>query len=63
MPKLRPRGGYRGTASYQTATIIYEATWWFCDGFLDPRSRMSDQIPAARSRKRRFEVAVGGCDG
>lgn len=48
--KLRPSGGYRKTASFQTATIIYDATWWFCDKFLDDRSRTVDQmIQAARS--------------
>ena len=51
MPKkLRPSGGYRKTASFQTATIIYDATYWFCEKYLDPRSRTVDQmIQAARS--------------
>ena len=48
--KIRPSGGYRRTASFQTATIIYDATWWFCEKFLDPRSRLVDQmVQAARS--------------
>lgn len=48
--KIRPSGGYRQTASFQTATIIYDATWWFCEKFLDPRSRLVDQmVQAARS--------------
>jgi restriction system protein len=48
--KLRPSGGYRKTASFQTATIIYDATYWFCEKFLDPRSRTVDQmVQAARS--------------
>jgi len=48
--KLRPSGGYRKTASFQTATIIYDATVWFCEKFLDSRSRTVDQmIQAARS--------------
>jgi len=48
--KLRPCGGYRKTASFQTATIIYDATYWFCEKFLDPRSRTVDQmVQAARS--------------
>lgn len=42
--KLRPSGGYRKTASFQTATLIYDATYWFCEKFLDPRSRTSDQM-------------------
>lgn len=48
--KLRPSGGYRKTASFQTSTIIYDATYWFCEKFLDSRSRTTDQmIQAARS--------------
>lgn len=48
--KIRPSGGYRQTASFQTATVIYDATWWFCEKFLDPRSRLVDQmVQAARS--------------
>lgn len=48
--RLRPSGGYRKTASFQTATLIYDATHWFCERFLDPRSRTVDQmIQAARS--------------
>jgi hypothetical protein len=35
--KLRPSGGYRKTASFQTATLIYDATYWFCEKLLDPR--------------------------
>ena len=34
MAKLRPSGGYRDTRSFQTATIIYDATYWFCRGIL-----------------------------
>ncbi|MBM3881211.1 MAG: four helix bundle protein [Verrucomicrobia bacterium] len=48
--RLRPAGGYRSTASFQTATLIYDATYWFCEKFLDPRSRTVDQmVQAARS--------------
>lgn len=50
MSNLRPSGGYRRTASFQTATIIYDGTWWFCEKFLDAHSRTMDQmIQAARS--------------
>ena len=41
MKKLRPSGGYRDTASFQTDTIIYDATVWFCEQL----------IQAARSGK------------
>jgi restriction system protein len=48
--KLRPSGGYRKTVSFQAATIIYDATYWFCERFLDVRSRTVDQmVQAARS--------------
>jgi len=48
--KLRASGGYRTTCSFQTATIIYDATYHFCRRFLDARSRTVDQmIQAARS--------------
>ena len=50
MSKMRPSGGYRNTCSFQTATLIYDCTFWFCEKFLDPHSRTVDQmIQAARS--------------
>jgi restriction system protein len=50
MNKIRPSGGYRELRSFQTTTIIYDATYWFCERFIDPHSRMRDQmIQAARS--------------
>lgn len=50
LKKLRPSGGYRTTASFQTTTLIYDATYFFCQKFLDPHSRTVDQmIQAARS--------------
>ena len=50
MKKLRPSGGYRRTVSFQLTTIIYDATYFFCEKFLHPHSRMVDQmIQAARS--------------
>lgn len=44
--------------SFQTATIIYDATYWFCERFLDPRSRMSDQMVQA-ARSGRQNIAEG----
>ena len=58
MSKLRPSGGYRTTASFQTATIIYDATYWFCEKFLDPRSRTVDQMVQA-ARSGRQNIAEG----
>ena len=58
MPKIRPSGGYRDLRSFQIATIIYDATYWFCERFLQPRSRMSDQMVQA-ARSGRQNIAEG----
>lgn len=58
MKKIRPSGGYRHTASFQTATIIYDATYWFCETFLDSRSRTVDQMVQA-ARSGRQNIAEG----
>ncbi len=58
MKKLRPSGGYRDTASFQTATLVYDATVWFCEKFLDPRSRTVDQMVQA-ARSGRQNIAEG----
>lgn len=56
--RLRPSGGYRDSASFQTATLIYDATWWFCEKFFDPRSRTVDQmVQAARSGRQNIAEA------
>lgn len=56
--RLRPAGGYRSTASFQTATLIYDATYWFCEKFLDSRSRTVDQMVQA-ARSGRQNIAEG----
>ncbi len=58
MTKIRPSGGYRSTASFQTATMIYDATYWFCEKFLDQYSRMTDQMVQA-ARSGRLNIAEG----
>lgn len=58
MSKVRPSGGYRGTCSFQTATIIYDATVWFCEAFVDSRSRLTDQMVQA-ARSGRQNIAEG----
>jgi len=55
---LRPSGGYRSTASFQTATLIYDATYWFCEKFIDARSRTHDQMVQA-ARSGRQNIAEG----
>jgi restriction system protein len=58
MAKIRPSGGYRELRSFQMATVIYDATYWFCERFLEPRSRMSDQMVQA-ARSGRQNIAAG----
>jgi four helix bundle suffix protein len=45
-------GGYQDLLSYQKALVVYQATVYFCDRFIDKRSRTHDQmVQAARSGK------------
>ena len=45
-------GGYKKLLSYRKAEIVYDATVYFCDRFIDKRSRTHDQmVQAARSGK------------
>ena len=45
-------GGYENLLSYRKAEIVYDATVYFCDRFIDRRSRTHDQmVQAARSGK------------
>ncbi|MFA6172067.1 MAG: four helix bundle suffix domain-containing protein [Kiritimatiellales bacterium] len=58
MAKIRPSGGYRETCSFQTSTLIYDATVWFCEKFIDPHSRTVDQMVQA-ARSGRQNIAKG----
>ncbi len=58
MAKLRPSGGYRGSAGFQTATVVYDATYWFCEKYLDSRSRTVDQM-VQTARSGRQNIAEG----
>ncbi len=58
MNKIRPSGGYRDLRSFQTTTLIYDATYWFCERFIDPHSRMRDQMVQA-ARSGRQNIAEG----
>ncbi|MBI3986160.1 MAG: four helix bundle protein, partial [Lentisphaerae bacterium] len=58
MSKIRPSGGYRDLRSFQIATIVYDATYWFCERFLEPRSRTNDQMVQA-ARSGRQNIAEG----
>ncbi len=55
---LRPSGGYRKLHSFQTATVIYDATVSFCERFVDSRSRTRDQMVQA-ARSGRQNIAEG----
>jgi four helix bundle suffix protein len=45
-------GGYENLFAYQKALVVYDATVYFCDRFIDKRSRTHDQmVQAARSGK------------
>jgi four helix bundle suffix protein len=49
---IPPHGGYANLLSYQKAEIVYDATVYFCDRFLNLRDRTRDQmIQAARAGK------------
>ena len=49
---IPPHGGYRDLLSYRKAEIVYDATVFFCDRYIDRRSRTRDQmVQAARSGK------------
>jgi len=56
--RLRPSGGYRKLRSFQTTTVIYDATVLFCDRFMDKRSRTVDQMVQA-ARSGRQNIAEG----
>src|SRR5687768_9980437 len=56
--RLRPSGGYRALRSFQTSTIVYDATVAFCRRFVDTRSRTVDQMVQA-ARSGRQNIAEG----
>lgn len=58
MDRIRKHRPYRQLGSFQTATIIYDATVWFCKKFVDSRSRTVDQMVQA-ARSGRQNIAEG----
>ncbi len=44
MSKQRKSFGYRQRASFQAVTLIYDATWWFCETFLKDRPSTASQM-------------------
>lgn len=60
--RLRVSGGYRQLRSFQVATLIYDGTVFFCDRFIDRRSRTHDQMVQA-ARSGRQNIAEGNRAG
>ncbi len=58
MERIRKAGVFRQLRSFQAATVIYDATYWFCEKFLDSRSRTVDQMVQA-ARSGRQNIAEG----
>ena len=51
-------GGYKNLKSFQQSELVYDATIKFCERFIDPRSRTTDQmIQAARSGRQNIAEA------
>jgi four helix bundle suffix protein len=49
---IPPHGGYEGLRSYQKAVVVFDATAYFCQRFVDKKDRTYDQmVQAARSGK------------
>jgi len=47
---IPPHGGYEDLLSFQKSRIVYDATVFFCDKYVDKFSRTRDQmVQAARS--------------
>ncbi len=60
-PIIPRHGGYRNLHAYKLSEVIHDATVVFCQRFIDPRSRTTDQmIQAARSGKQ--NIAEGSAD-
>jgi len=58
MSLIRKSGGYRTLRTFQCATLIYDATYWFCEKYCDRYSRMIDQMVQA-ARSGRQNIAEG----
>lgn len=55
---IPPHGGYSGLLAYQKTLIVFQATWRFCERFLEKRDRTVDQmVQAARSGKQNIVEA------
>lgn len=60
-PIIGPHGGFRNLHAFKLAEVVYDATVVFCERFVDPQSRTTDQmIQAARSGRQ--NIAEGSVD-
>ncbi len=49
---IPPHGGYKQLLSYHKSLVVFQATLYFCNRFIDKKSRTHDQmVQAARSGK------------
>lgn len=62
MAQGRQSGGYRTLSAFQFTTVIYDATVAFCERFVDPKSRLVDQMVQA-ARSGRQNIAEGARAG
>lgn len=58
MSRLRKSVGYRDPRTFRSATLIYDATYWFCEKYCDRYSRMINQMVQA-ARSGRQNIAEG----
>ena len=58
MERIRSSGGYRDLKSFQTVTIVYDATYSFCENHIPKYSRTIDQMVQA-ARSGRQNIAEG----
>jgi len=55
---LPPHGGYRDLEAFKNSEVVYDATVWFCNHYVDRFSRTKDQMVQA-ARSGRQNIAEG----
>jgi four helix bundle suffix protein len=55
---IPPHGGYRELRGFRVAQLVYDATLFFCERFVDKKSRTHDQMVQA-ARSGRQNIAEG----
>jgi len=59
MSKQKRSGGYRTRLPFQAVTLIYDATWWFCETFLKDRPATANPMLQAARECRHFLAEAG----